>query len=981
MKSTKQTMKEKPCFLYIDDEPITSYREVIKKISSKDNKEKESALKTILGSMVNDDNYPQDLMINVIHHLTIVDDINIKKLLFLFWEVIDKHKPDGSMKDEIILLCNGIRKDLDSPNEYIRGRTLRLLTKLPYKEILENVKAAVFENIKHAHAYVRSNAIMCILSFIDNFGVDIVPDSLPDDLKDIILKDNDTATRRNAYVLYSRISPMESLSLTQEIMENNEISELGDLFALCIVENLRKLNKIFPQRSSNFIHLLLELSVHKSHSVLFEIGSLLLEISSNPNVVSSAVNILCSLLHEERDNNTLIIILKKLYGIKNRHGEILQEQILTFANLINLNYAIELRKLSFELIDELITESTITQVFDKFINIFTQLNSVNESEFTIDLKNSMLKCMLKNIIKFPQIDKMYSLFVLEKNLTFKKDKLYVYNQIKSIRELFTVYSKKDDEKCQNIIKEMLNKIIKLFEEIDQYEIMETCIWILANYSTELSLLKQTFDLIMKNLGDLDFENYENENILQNIDENNNKSDSSKRTITKTVVLPDGTYGTVTEVLDVKEIKKQKEIKYLRKFLLETTFYFSANLVSGLTNIIFKMKKLEFDKYNIYYFNTINIICSILKMKSKLVYKDPDNTNHIQMCLKFLLTNNDTIYEEWNQYMQKYENSLKIEQDKSKKEEEQLYLKKNKDFINNQPDDFISFRHCKMYDPDNFDVEDDDNILNINKNTNLEKDNDDDNIDEQNSLLNSLSFGTNRETSNKKRRFIEVLSGSEDPLFVESVVNIYTFDLSIEFTIKNKSKNALQNVSLQLFVPKEFSIIEKPPIFNLEPNETVHVRSSVKFTKTINAYIFGQISFNNFKGENSFLHLSGLFIELLSTHKENISDLDFRKNWNDYTWEHNVMIVSRKKSFSECIKELMKGLKMTLVFPKSIDLINDDYPFMVANLFAKTKLGENALVNISVEKSKDNKIIGTCVIRSKTKDFMTGLGEKIKALIS
>jgi len=971
MKSIKQTMKEKPCYLYIDDEPITSYRDVTKKIASKEFPEKEEGLKTILGSMVNDDNYPQDLMMNVIHNLTIVDDINIKKLLFLFWEVIDKHKPDGTMKDEIILVCNGIRKDLDSPNEYIRGRTLRLLTKLPYKEILENVKAAVFENIKHSHPYVRSNAIMCVLSFIDNFGVDIVPDSLPDDLKDIILKDNDTATRRNAYVLYSRISPMESLSLTQEIMENNEISELGDLFALCIVENLRKLNKIFPQRSSTFIHLLLELSVHKSHSVLFEIGSLLLEISSNPNVVSSAVNILCSLLHEERDNNTLIIIMKKLYAIKNRHGEILQEQILTFANLINLNYAIELRKLSFELIDELITESTITQVFDKFMVIFTQLNSVNESEYTIDLKNSMLKCMLKNIIKFPNIDKMYPLFVLEKNLTFKKDKLYVYSQINSIKELFLVYSKNE-----NILKEMLNKIIKIFEEIDQYEIMETCIWILANYSSELALLKQTFDLIMKNLGDLDFEYFnENENGLENNDESNVKSDSGKRTITKTVVLPDGTYGTVTEVLDIKEIKKQKEIKYLRKFLLETTFYFSANLVSALTNIIFKMKKLDFDKYKVYYYNTINIICSILKMNSKLVYKDPDNTNHIQMCLKFLLTNNDTIYEEWNQYMQKYENTLKLEQDKSKLEEE-LSLKKNKDFKNNQPDDFISFRHCKMYDPDNFEVDDDDNI-NINRNNNIE--NDDDEENKEDNSINSLNFGNNR--SNKKRRFIEVLSGTEDPLFVESVVNIYTFDLSIEFTIKNRSKNALQNVSLQLFVPKEFSVIEKPPVFSLEPNETVHVRSSVKFTKTINAYIFGQISFNNFKGENSFMHLSGLFIELLSTYKENISDLDFRKNWNDYTWEHNVMIVSRKNSFSQCINELIKGLKMTLVFPKTIEMINDDYPFMVANLYAKTKLGENALVNISVEKSKDNKIIGTCVIRSKTKDFMTGLGEKIKAIIS
>ena len=969
MKSSKQSMKEKPCYLYIDEEPLSSYRDVLKKISSKVIPDKQDALKTVLGSMVNDDNYPEDLMINVIHHLTIVDDIKIKKMLFLFWEVIDKHKPDGTMKDEIILLCNGIRKDLDSPNEYIRGRTLRLLTKLPYKEILENVKAAVFDNIKHVHPYVRSNAIMCVLSFIDNFGVDIVPDSLPDDLKEIILKDTDTATRRNAYVLYSRISPMESLSLTQEIMENNEISELGDLFALCIVENLRKLNKIFPQKSSNFIHLLLELSVHKSHSVLFEIGSLLLEISSNPNVVSSAVNILCSLLHEERDNNTLIIILKKLYNIKNRHGEILQEQILTFANLINLNYAVELRNLSFKLIDELITESTITQVFDKFMNIFTQLNSVNESEFTIELKSSMLKCMLKNIIKFPKIDKMYILFVLEKNITFKKDKLFVYSQISTIKQLFTVYNKSEDENSILILNEMLKKIIKLFEEIDQYEIMETCIWILANYSKDVPLLQQSFDLILKNLGDLNFEFLEEELTLEKMDSDIINNDNAKRTVTKTVILPDGTYGTVTEILDVKEIKKQKEFKYLRKFILETSFYFSANLVSALTNIIFKMNKLKFDKFKIYYFNTLNIICAILKMNSKLIYKDPDNTNHIKMCLKFLLSNNNTIYDEWNSYMQKYEKQLKLAQDQTKLEQELSNIK-SKDFKNNQPDDFISFRHCKIYDPDNPDLGEDESDMNL--------------INKQNVEINDELFNTNsssRESDNKKRRFVEVLSGTEDPLFVEAEVNIYTYDLSIEFTIKNKSKNALQNVSLQLFVPKEFSIIEKPPIFTLEPNETVHVRSSVKFTKTINAYIFGQISFNNFKGENSFMHLSGLFIELLSTYKENISDLDFRKNWSDYTWEHNVMIVSRKKKFSECVNELIKGLNMTLVSPKTIEMINDEFPFMVCNLYAKTKLGENALVNLSVERSKDNKIIGSCFIRSKTKDFMTGLGEKIKALVS
>ena len=89
-------------------------------------------------------------------------------------------------------------------------------------------------------------------------------------------------------------------------------------------------------------------------------------------------------------------------------------------------------------------------------------------------------------------------------MVFKKDKLYVYSQIYSIKQLFTVYSKADDEKYADIIKEMLKKIIKLFEEIDQYEIMETCVWILANYSSEIPLLQQSFDLIMKNLGDLNF---------------------------------------------------------------------------------------------------------------------------------------------------------------------------------------------------------------------------------------------------------------------------------------------------------------------------------------------------------------------------------------------------------------------------------------------------------------------------------------------
>lgn len=52
----------------------------------------------------------------------------------------------------------------------------------------------------------------------------------------------------------------------------------------------------------------------------------------------------------------------------------------------------------------------------------------------------------------------------------------------------------------------------------------------------------------------------------------------------------------------------------------------------------------------------------------------------------------------------------------------------------------------MYDPDNFEVDDDDNI-NINKNSNIE--NEDDEENKEDNPINSLNFGNNRETSNKK----------------------------------------------------------------------------------------------------------------------------------------------------------------------------------------------------------------------------------------
>ena len=57
----------------------------------------------------------------------------IKKLLLIFWEIVPKTEPDGRLKHEMILVCDAYRKDLQHPNEFIRGATLRFLCKLKVK--------------------------------------------------------------------------------------------------------------------------------------------------------------------------------------------------------------------------------------------------------------------------------------------------------------------------------------------------------------------------------------------------------------------------------------------------------------------------------------------------------------------------------------------------------------------------------------------------------------------------------------------------------------------------------------------------------------------------------------------------------------------------------------------------------------------------------------------------------------------------------
>lgn len=90
-----------------------------------DMKTKAEALKRLIIQTLNGEKFSPTMAIHVIKYLLPKNDHMIKKLLLVYWEIVPKVDEEGKLRHEMILVCDAYRRDLQHPNEYIRGSTLR----------------------------------------------------------------------------------------------------------------------------------------------------------------------------------------------------------------------------------------------------------------------------------------------------------------------------------------------------------------------------------------------------------------------------------------------------------------------------------------------------------------------------------------------------------------------------------------------------------------------------------------------------------------------------------------------------------------------------------------------------------------------------------------------------------------------------------------------------------------------------------------
>jgi coatomer subunit beta len=107
-----------------------------------------------------------------------------------------------------------------------------------------------------------------------------------------------------------------------------------------------------------------------------------------------------------------------------------------------------------------------------------------------------------------------------------------------------------------------------------------------------------------------------------------------------------------------------------------------------------------------------------------------------------------------------------------------------------------------------------------------------------------------------------------------------------------------------------------------------------------------------------------------------TDESFRSMWAEFEWENKVAISTSIKSLPEFLEHIVASTNMNCLTPYDK---TDVSMFLACNLHARSVFGEDALVNVSVEKKSDGKLSGYIRIRSKTQGIALSLGDRITAV--
>ena len=809
-------------------------------------KERVAALQKLIFMILNGEKFPPGLLMTIIRYILPDQDHQLKKMLLIFWEIVPKRGPDGKLLHEMILVCDAYRKDLQHPNEFIRGSTLRFLCKLKEPELLEPLMPSIRSCLDHRHSYVRRNAVLAIFKIFVNFE-QLIPDA-PELILDFLSRETDASCKRNAFLMLIHLDQVKALDYLNTCLD--QITSFNDILQLVIVELIYKVCIANPSERSRFIRAIYNLlNTSSSASVRYESAATLITLSQAPTALKAAANCFIDICMKESDNNVKLIVLDRLIHLKDSGPgaeKVLQELLMDILRILSVATDLEVKQKILNLSLDLVSSRNVEEMVHLLRReVSKTLNeSITSTEETCKYRQMLVTALHSICIKFPEVLSSDQLLPTLYQLLSAEDE--------ATAQVIIGFSREFLMKNVNLKQVIFSKILDAFPTVRNVKVHRGLIWILGEFCQKGDVVQilEIMNAIRTSLGEIPIVESElrkrdsgKEDVV--IPTGSTGSNSSK------LVTADGSYATQS-AMSIPSIKAsdRSNIPPLRSYLLTGEYFVATSLANCLVKLCFKLKASQEPQMgtrllNSFVAESMLMLTSILHLgKCKLNFGESqtnmneDDFERTALCLQVLSQLNansstspeliglmDQIFEiETRNALEAMIESTKVDRVDETKEKKEVKKKI-------ESDDHLSFSQLLSKEQELFENQFEISLSQaIGGNVGATA---------TSSTYGKVSSISDLLSSSKLSKVTQ-LTGFSDPVYAECYVNVNQFDICLDVLVVNQTSDTLQNCTLELSTLGDLKLVEKPQPIILAPHDFANIKASVKVASTENGIIFGNI---------------------------------------------------------------------------------------------------------------------------------------------
>lgn len=966
------------------DLPSQDLRSLLQKA---DDETKIETLRRIIISTLNGRPHPS-LLMPIIQYVLPSKSKQLKKMLHFYWEICPKLDDQGKLKQEMILVCNAIRNDLQHPNEYIRGSTLRFLQKVKEPELLEPLVPTIRQCLEHRHSYVRKNAVFCIYTVFKHNEALMV--DAPELIETFLVAESDATCRRNAFLLLCEVAPEKAVEYLVGVYD--QITTMDELMQLAVIEFIRKDCTPESPNKTKYIRAVSELLTAPSHAVKYEAATTLTRLTQNAAAIKATASALIELVVKESDNNVKLIVLARLDALRQRHDHVIDPLVMDLLRVLS-SPDMDVRRKALDVALDMVSSRNVEEVV-----LFLKKELLKTTEQNFDKSLEYRQLLIQKIhacaIKFSEVASNVVHVLME----FLGDSANpsAVDVIAFVREVV--------EKFPALRSSIVEKLLRTFSEIKSGKVYRGALWIAGEYCESVEDIKEALQQIRKVIGEVPILAAEERLLAQQEsaepeDEAQAAAAAAKPT-TVTRVRADGTYATETAYsAEANQSAALQAVKAatkppLRSLILLGDFYTGTVLASTLVKLVmrFAEKSTDAKAKNALRAEAMLIMTSIVRVgQSKFVAApiDEDSQERIMTCVQTLATLREEevakdeisgvfLHDTKAAYAKMVVAEERKQAEKAAKENKTAKV---------QADDVLSFRQFKK--------------------DSLAADSGDDYEKELTSATGTAE--ANKDDFISKLQRVVQLTGFSDPVYAEAYVNVHQFDILLDVLVVNQTSETLQNLSIEFATLGDLKLVERPSNYTLAPFGFQSIKATIKVSSTETGVIFGNIIYDGVgpvagsssagaaggaKGkakakpavinsvanvsaapEGNCVVLNDIHIDIMDYIKPAMcTESQFRSMWTEFEWENKVNVNTAIRDLRGYLDHIMKSTNMSCLTPEAS--LAGECGFLSANLYARSLFGEDALANLSIEQLEDGTIQGHVRIRSKTQGIALSLGDKV-----